>query len=83
MCYFKMINSGYIVSLATASRGEGNITEEEYNEILSVIENKPEAPDGYEYKLREDLTWELVELPPMPEPEATPEELAKALEGIL
>lgn len=40
------------------------ITEAEYNKILSMLRNRPTAPDGYGYKLTESLEWELYELPP-------------------
>ena len=39
------------------------ITESQYNEILSMLHNKPTAPDGYAYRLTESLEWELYELP--------------------
>lgn len=66
---FKNIKDGYIVSLSTGF-GQTEITEEEYNAILSVIRSAPTSPDGYIYLLRADtLEWELVELPPEPEPE--------------
>lgn len=55
---FKTIENGYIIALQTVI-GQTEITEQEYNEILSVIRNKPIAEDGYCYKLKEDLTWEL------------------------
>ena len=51
------------------------ITESEYSEILSMLRNRPTAPDGYGYKLTESLEWELYELPPE-EPEE-PEELTE------
>ncbi len=43
----------------------------QYEEILRLINHAPQsAMDGYVYMLRADtLEWELVELPPMPEPE--------------
>ena len=65
--YQKNTENGYIVSIVKGVTN-GNITEDEYNSILVVIRNKPTAPDGYDYRLREDLTWELYELP-TPEPE--------------
>lgn len=65
--YQKNIENGYIVSIAKGVTN-GNITEEEYNKILSVIRNKPTPPQGFDYKLKENLTWELYELP-IPEPE--------------
>lgn len=57
---------GYICGVASGSNISGTaITEEEYSRIKSIICNKPAAPDGYGYRLREDLTWELYELPPV------------------
>ena len=67
MMYQKNTENGYIVSIVSGVTN-GNITEEEYSSILSVIRNKPTPPEGHDYKLREDLTWELFELP-TPEPE--------------
>lgn len=66
--YAKLIDSGYICAVGVAILGE-SITEAEYNEILALIAEKPSAPSGYIYKLRADtLEWELVELPPEPDP---------------
>ena len=81
--YQKNIENGYIVSLVKGVTN-GNITEDEYNEILEVIHNKPTAPDGCDYKLKEDLTWELYELPIIP-PEgedATEEDYKLALNQL-
>ena len=39
------------------------ITEAEYNHILTIIRNKPTAPEGYGYRLTDNLEWELYELP--------------------
>ena len=78
--YQKNVENGYIVSLVKGV-SNGNITEEEYNTLLDIISNKPTPPQGYDYKLREDLTWELYELP-APEPEdgdATVEDYEAAL----
>ena len=83
MYYFKSVTDGYISTIGTGSH-IGNITEEEYNAILEVIHNKPAPPEGYDYKLREDLTWELYELP-IPEPEdeeATEEDYKAALNEL-
>lgn len=62
MKFFKTIENGYIVALQTVE-GQTEITEQEYNEILEIIHNKPMDDIGYGYKLKEDLTWELYELP--------------------
>lgn len=68
MRHYKMIENGYIPAIGTGPGGV-EITEEEYNEILAVIRAKPEAEAGYDYRLKEDMTWELTEVP-----EADPEE---------
>lgn len=78
--YQQNVENGYIVSLAKGVHN-GNITEEEYNAILEVINNKPIPPEGHACRLREDMTWELYELP-APEPEdedATEEDYKSAL----
>ena len=64
-------NNGYICGVVSGSSTLGNaITEEEYSHIKSIIFDKPAAPDGYGYRLRENLEWELYAVP-IPE---TPEE---------
>ena len=69
MKYFKHIEDGYILAISTAY-GQTPISKEEYNHILAVIRSKPTPEPGYDYKLKDvDLSWELVELPPEPEPE--------------
>lgn len=60
--YFKNIEGEYIVSIGTGA-GNEEITKEEYENILSVVRNRPTPEEGYDYKLRTDLTWELVEAP--------------------
>ena len=55
------------------------ITETQYNEILSMLRNRPTAPDGFAYRLTRELEWELYEAP-VEEPELTADE---ALEIIL
>ena len=39
------------------------ITEAEYNRIKTIIDSRPVAPDGYGYRLTENLEWELYEVP--------------------
>ena len=57
MKYYKQIENGYITAIGT---GVGNveITETKYNEIMDIIQNKPEGTDTLDYRLKEDLTWE-------------------------
>ena len=60
--YQKNIKNGYIVSIVKGVT-LGNITEEEYNRIRAVILKKPEAEVGFDYLLKEDLTWETYKKP--------------------
>lgn len=68
MRYYKMIIDSYLVAVGSGSGGT-EITAEEYSELLNIIRTKPVASEGYEYRLKADLTWELYELPPVPAPE--------------
>ena len=78
--YFKIIEDGYIVLIGTGG-GDNEITREEYEHILSVIQSRPVSDKGFTYKLRTDLTWELCEMPPVSEDdaEATEEDYISAL----
>jgi len=80
--YFKMIEDGYIIAVTT-NHGQTPVEEREYRELLGVIRNMPDAPDGYTYRLRADtLAWELAELPPEPEPSApTTDDIINTLFG--
>lgn len=62
-------------------RNGEEITGEKYEEILNMIRNKPTAPDGYEYRLTNNLEWELYELPAeeQEDEEATVEDYQAAL----
>ena len=60
--YFKNFDGEYIFSIGEGI-GDTEITQEEYEHILSAIRSRPTAEPGYMYKLRTDLTWEQVEAP--------------------
>jgi hypothetical protein len=84
MRYYKLVEDGYIIAIGTGAGGE-EITKEEYDEIMSIIRNKPTAESGYDYKLKEDLTWELVEVPEV-EPtddEISGDELLNMIEEVM
>lgn len=66
MRYYKQISQGYLLSIGTGSGGT-EITEAEYNSILSAIQSRPTS-DTQGHRLRADLTWEAYDLPPKPEP---------------
>lgn len=60
--FYKYINDKYIIGVGTGSGGE-EINEQEYNTILDKINNRPEAPEGYSYRLTTSMEWELAEIP--------------------
>lgn len=80
MRFYKLINNNYILAIGTGFGGE-EITESEYNEILSVIQNKPVRTATTDYRLKTNLTWEEYEHGPDPEPEPEPEEVLDILLG--
>lgn len=63
--YYKNIEGEHITAIGTGI-GDMEIIQEEYENILSIIRNRPTPEAGYTYKLRTDLTWELVEAPVEP-----------------
>ena len=77
MRFYKTVSDGFLVSVGTGSGGT-EITASEYAEILATIRNKPTARDGFDYRLKTDLTWEEYELPPVePEPLTDEEALTR------
>ena len=84
MRHYKVITNGYFSLIGTGTGGV-EITVEEYDEIMQIIRNKPIAETGYDYRLKEDLTWELVEVPIVEpaEREISGNELLTMIEGVL
>ena len=81
MRHFKQVNGDYISAIGMDICGE-EITAEEYSTLLNVIQSKPNASDGYDYRLKTDLTWEQYELPPKDlDPELTAEEALDIIVG--
>lgn len=82
MRFYKLITDGYIIAIGTGSNGD-EITESEYNEIMSIIKTpREEPPTDYIWMLRADtLEYELVYSPaPTPEePEAEISDYKSAL----
>ena len=66
MRYYKNISDNYILAIGTGC-GNDEISEQEYNEIMSVIRSCPNE-EGKGYRLKADLTWEEYDLPTVPEP---------------
>lgn len=83
--YFKNIEEKYIASVSTGC-GDEEITQQEYENIMDIIRNqRPESQVGIDYKLRTDLSWELVEVEVIQEDEMeiTDSEFMEMLEGVL
>ena len=55
MRYYKIITDGCLVAVGSGSGGT-EITEAEYAELLNIIRTKPVASEGYDYRLKADLT---------------------------
>lgn len=80
--YFKIENNGYIQSVGMGEYQCGTeIAEFEYNEIMTVIQNRPTETDTIGYRLKTDLTWESYEKEPVGEEEPTAEEVLAILTG--
>lgn len=56
--WYKNIEGDYLVSVSSPY-GNTEITLAEYNQIVDLIAAVPNPPDGYYYRLKLDLTWEL------------------------
>lgn len=76
--FYKYINDKYIIGVGIGSGGE-EITEQEYNAILDTINNCPEAPEGYSYRLTAAMEWELCEVPKI---EPTADEIIEIEEDV-
>lgn len=72
--FYKYINNKFVIGVGTGS-GDEEITEDEYNEILDKINNRPTAPEGFTYRLTTALEWELCEMPPIENNEDGEDEL--------
>lgn len=59
--FYKYINDKFIIGVGTGTGGE-EIAEKEYNSILEKINNRPEAPEGYSYRLTTAMKWVLCEV---------------------
>ena len=82
MNYKKVVIDGHILGIGETP-GNGNISGAEYARLTSVLKNKPEAPEGFYYLLRDnDETWELLPIdPPDPDPELDDSEALDILLG--
>ena len=82
MRYYKTIIDGYIKTVGDGNIGE-EITQTEYDNIISIITARPTPPEGKGLRLKSNLTWEEYDLPDPESEEVTSDEIVKALEEIL
>lgn len=83
-CY-KIIDGEYIIAIGTGAAGGIEISETEYNDILSVINSCPNE-EGKDYKLRSDLAWESFDAPELeedPSDEVSYAEIISEIEEVL
>ena len=81
MRYYKDIQNGFIVAIGTGGGGV-EITEAEYEQIMSVIQDKPERTETTDYHLTESLEWDEYErIDPPDEYEPSAEEVLDVLLG--
>lgn len=80
MKYYKQTDGEYIIVVGK-NIGGTEITEAEYNNVLSELQNRPRETETVGYRLKEDLTWESYEKEPQPEPDLEPEEIVDIIFG--
>lgn len=82
MKFYKIVDNNCIVAVGVDTGGT-EITESEYNTILSIIHDKPTPPEGYDYHLRPDLIWQLYQVTELEDtdPELTGEEALAIILG--
>ena len=78
----RQIDGNYILAIGTGAGGT-EITESEYNEIMTAIQNKPPRTETLDYRLKTDLTWESYEHEPEPEPEPDDSDKAEAYDILM
>ena len=77
--------NNYIIGFGiNAETGVEEITQAEYDEIVSFWQTKPIPPEGYDYAMQDDngLLWTLVEVQTPPD-EPTDEDKAEAFDIIM
>ena len=78
--YYKIIHQGHIVQVGIGA-SEHQIQKDEYERILDVIRQKPIPEEGYDYFLKEDMSWEYLEVPEVQE-DATAKDYESALSEL-
>lgn len=78
----KILDGNYISCILSGNNVRGiEVTDEDYNNILEIINSCPTAPEGFAYRLTVNLEWELYELPVVEDDEITDTEALNILLG--
>lgn len=82
MRYYKDVQDGFIAAIGTGGGGV-EITEAEYQNIMAVIQNKPQRTETTDHHLTVNLEWVEYERidPPDDESDASAEEILDILLG--
>lgn len=64
---YKLTENGYVLAVSTTAIDGIEITETEYNDILSALRNRPQPKDGFSLMLKDGtLEWEYMPAEPKP-----------------
>ena len=63
----KLVENGYILAVSATATDGVEITEQEYNAILTSLHNRPQLKDGFALMLKDGtLEWEYTPIEPEP-----------------
>lgn len=63
---YKLTENGYVLAVSATAADGVEITEQEYNAILTALKNKPLPQNGKRLMLTEKLEWVFVDAQPDP-----------------
>ena len=68
--YYLTTNNGIIVAVGETGGKISEITKTKYDQVNELLSNKPISEDPqHDYRLRENLEWELFEIEPVTDPD--------------
>jgi len=64
---YKLTKNGYVLAVSATATDGVEITEREYNNILSALQNRPKPKNGFALMLKDGtLEWEFKHIEPEP-----------------
>lgn len=81
MRYYKQVSNGYIVSVGIGNTGV-EITKDEYDKIREVVKSSPEDNDKFNYRLKENLSWDSFIPEIVKDPETSDEKVERVTKAI-